>query len=66
MGDRAVDQGDWVKMSQGDGRRRAGALKAAEAKNADGILAAGEAINTVVRQLPSEVSAVSDQHRMTG
>ena len=45
MGDRAVDRGDWVKMSRAMADAGTAALKAAEAKSADGILAAGETIN---------------------
>ena len=43
MGNRAVDQGDWVKMSQMliDGGKLA--LRATEAKDAEQVLAAGEA-----------------------
>ncbi len=46
IGDRAVDQGDWVKMSKALSDASMMALKAAEAKNADGILEAGSIINT--------------------
>ena len=45
MGDRPVDRGDWVKMSRAMMDAGNIALKAAESKNAAGILAAGEAIN---------------------
>ena len=45
MGDRAVDQGDWVKMTQAMAEAGKTALKAAEAKSPEGILAAGETIN---------------------
>ena len=45
MGDRAVDRGDWVKMSQALADAGQMALKAAEAKRRRGILAAGETIN---------------------
>ena len=44
-GDRAVDRGDWVTMSRAMADAGMTALKAAEAKSADGILAAGETIN---------------------
>jgi hypothetical protein len=44
-GDRAVDQGEWLKMAQAMAASGAKALKAAEAKNPDGILAVGEEIN---------------------
>ena len=42
---RAIDQGDWIKMSQAmiDAGRQT--LKAVADKNADGILAAGEPLN---------------------
>jgi cytochrome c556 len=40
-----VDQGDWVKMSKAMADAGQMALKAAEAKNPEGILAAGEVIN---------------------
>jgi hypothetical protein len=46
MGDRAVDRGDWVKMSQALVDAGMMALEAAEAKDADGILTAGSIINT--------------------
>jgi hypothetical protein len=45
MGDRAVDRDDWLKMSRALADAGLAALKAAEAKNADGILSAGEVIN---------------------
>ena len=45
MGDRPVDQGDWVKMTQAMAEAGKTALKAAEAKSPEGILAAGETIN---------------------
>jgi hypothetical protein len=45
MGDRPVDQGDWVKMTQAMADAGKTALKAAEAKSPEGILAAGETIN---------------------
>jgi hypothetical protein len=42
---RAIDRGDWIKMSQAmiDAGRQA--MKAVEAKSADGVLAAGEPLN---------------------
>jgi hypothetical protein len=46
MGNRPVDQGDWVTMSKAMADAGQTALKAAEAKSPEGILAAGEAINT--------------------
>src|SRR5688500_17185725 len=46
LGDRAVDRDDWVKMSRALTDAGIVALKAAEAKNADGLLGAGEAVNT--------------------
>ena len=46
MGDRAVDRGDWVTMSRALADAGMMALKAAEAKNKDGILEAGSIINT--------------------
>jgi hypothetical protein len=46
MGDRAIDQGEWVTMSRAMSDAAMVALKATQAKNTDGILAAGEAINT--------------------
>jgi hypothetical protein len=46
MGDRAVDRGDWVKMSKALADAGMMAVKAAEAKNKDGILEAGSIINT--------------------
>ena len=45
MGDRPVDQGDWVKMTQAMAEAGKTALKAAESKSPEGILAAGETIN---------------------
>jgi hypothetical protein len=45
IGTRPVDQGDWVKMSKAMADAGQMALKAAEAKNPEGILAAGEVIN---------------------
>jgi hypothetical protein len=46
MGSRAVDKGEWIKMSQALIDAGKVALKATEAKSAEGVLAAGEAINT--------------------
>jgi hypothetical protein len=46
IGNRAVDQGDWVKMSRAMADAGQIALKAADAKSPEGILEAGEAINT--------------------
>lgn len=45
MGDRPIDQGDWVKMTQAlmDGGRLA--LEAAEGRSTSGILEAGDVIN---------------------
>ena len=45
-GDRAVDQGEWLKIAQAMAASGEKALTAAEAKSADGILAVGEEINT--------------------
>jgi hypothetical protein len=42
---RAIDQGDWMKFSQQLVERSRQALKAADAKSADGILEAGGPIN---------------------
>jgi hypothetical protein len=46
VGNRPVDQGDWVKMSKAMSDAGRTALKAADAKSPEGILEAGEAINT--------------------
>ncbi len=43
---RLVDNGDWAMMSRALGDAGVIALKAVEAKSTEGILAAGEAINT--------------------
>jgi cytochrome c556 len=45
MPGRAIDNGDWMKMSQAmiDAARQA--MKAVDAKSAEGILAAGEPVN---------------------
>jgi hypothetical protein len=45
IGNRAVDQGDWVKMAKAMADAGQTAQKAAAAKSPDGILEAGEAIN---------------------
>jgi hypothetical protein len=45
MGSRAVDQGEWLKQSQALIEAGKEALKAVQAKNADGVFAAGEPIN---------------------
>jgi hypothetical protein len=45
MGDRAVDRGEWVTMSKAMADAGMKALKATEAKDTEGILAAGETIN---------------------
>ena len=45
MGSRAVDQDDWVKMSQALIDAGKVALRATEAKSAERLLASGEAIN---------------------
>jgi hypothetical protein len=45
VGDRAVDRGDWTTMSRALADAGMAALKAAEAKNPEGILSAGEVIN---------------------
>jgi hypothetical protein len=45
MGDRPVDRGEWVKMAKSMMDAGTAALKAADAKSADGILAAGEIVN---------------------
>jgi hypothetical protein len=44
-GDRSVDKGDWVKFATALGDSAQTALKAADAKDAAGILAVGEVIN---------------------
>ena len=46
MEGRAVDNGEWIKMSQALIDAGKVALKATEAKSAEGVLGAGEAINT--------------------
>ena len=45
MGSRAVDKGDWVKMSQALIEAGKVALKATQAKSADQLLASGEGVN---------------------
>jgi len=45
IGNRAVDKGDWVKMSQAQIDAGKIVLKAVQAKSAEGVLAAGEAVN---------------------
>ena len=45
MEGRAVDKGEWIKMSQAMIDAAKVALKATEAKSADGILESGDAIN---------------------
>jgi hypothetical protein len=46
MGDRAVDKGDWVKMTREFMDQGKLALKAAEAKDKDGIVSSGGDLNT--------------------
>ena len=43
---RTVDRGDWVTMSKAMLEAGRASLKAVEAKSTDGLLAAGEAVNT--------------------
>jgi len=45
-GNRAIDTGDWVKMTRDMMEQGQKAMKAAEAKNKDGIVAAGGDLNT--------------------
>jgi hypothetical protein len=45
MGNRAIDKGDWIKMSKAMVDAGKVALKAVEAKSADQVLASGEAVN---------------------
>jgi hypothetical protein len=45
MGSRAVDKGEWVKMSRALIESGKIALKATQDKNAEGVLAAGEQVN---------------------
>jgi hypothetical protein len=46
MGNRAVDKGDWIKMTHDFMEQGKLALKAAEAKDKDGIVSAGGDLNT--------------------
>ena len=46
MGNRAIDNGDWVKMTHDFMDKGKAALKAAEAKDKDGIVDAGGNLNT--------------------
>jgi hypothetical protein len=46
MGNRAVDAGDWVKMSRALTDAAVVALEAVQAKDKDALLASGDAINT--------------------
>jgi hypothetical protein len=46
MGNRAIDRGDWVKMTTDMIEQGKKAMKAAEAKDKDGIVAAGGDLNT--------------------
>ena len=46
MGNRAIDKGDWVKMTRDMMDQGQKAMKAAEAKDKDGIVAAGGDLNT--------------------
>jgi hypothetical protein len=46
IGGRALDKGDWVKMTREFSDASKAALEAAAAKNADGILMAGGDLNT--------------------
>jgi len=45
VGDRAVDRGEWAKMSKALADAGMLVLKATQAKDAQGILAAGETLN---------------------
>jgi len=45
-GNRAIDSGDWVKMTRAMMEQGRAAMKAAEAKNKDGIVEAGGNLNT--------------------
>ncbi len=45
LGNRVVDKGDWVRMSQAMIDAGKAALAATEARSADGVLAAGETVN---------------------
>jgi len=46
MGNRAIDKGDWVKMTHEMMDQGQKAMKAADAKDKDGIVAAGGDLNT--------------------
>jgi hypothetical protein len=46
MGNRAIDRGDWVKMTRDMMDQGQKAMKAADAKDKDGIVAAGGDLNT--------------------
>lgn len=46
MGNRPIDKGDWVKMTNDMIEQGKKAMKAAEAKDKDGIVAAGGDLNT--------------------
>jgi len=46
MGNRAIDKGDWVKMTNDMIEQGKKAMKAAEEKDKDGIVAAGGDLNT--------------------
>ena len=46
MGNRAIDKGDWVKMTNDMIEQGKKAMKAADAKDKDGIVAAGGDLNT--------------------
>src|SRR5262245_58834505 len=46
MGNRAIDKGDWVKMTNEMIEQGKKAMKAADAKDKDGIVAAGGDLNT--------------------
>ena len=46
MGSRAIDRGDWITMSRALIEGGKAALKATQAQDPDGLLAAGEPINT--------------------
>jgi hypothetical protein len=45
MGDRAIDRGEWVTMSRAMADAGSAALKAANAKDVQGVLNAGEILN---------------------
>ena len=45
MGNRAVDKGDWIKMSRAMIEAGKETLKATEARSADAVLASGDAVN---------------------